>query len=69
MLIDEDTGKVVGEMDVDSEGGINADHLEGGNGPVVVDLNQASTQGGVRVTEVPANEMDDVILRGASSLS
>lgn len=68
LLIDDDTGAVIGEMD--ASGLDLVDDSKGGQGPVLVDLNGRTVDGTNRVvvTEVPKGEMDDWMLRGAANL-
>lgn len=77
LLIDEDTGEVLGEMETgaleledDTHGAPGAGGKE--QGPVVLDLEnlqEGKVIGGIKVTEVPKDEMDDWMLKGASNLS
>ncbi|CDZ98371.1 Uncharacterized conserved protein [Phaffia rhodozyma] len=69
VLIDESTGQVVGEMDISQDGVLSANSLGDGTGPVVVDVEGITKGNGIVVTEVPAEEMDDPLLRGASFIS
>lgn len=65
LLIDDDTGQVIGEVDAV---GLTDSTNEGASGPVVVDLGGDGHRG-VVVTEVPAGEIEnDWLLRGASQI-
>lgn len=65
LLIDDDTGQVIGEVDA---AGLTDSTKDGASGPVVVDLGGDGRMG-VVVTEVPAGELEnDWLLRGASQM-
>jgi hypothetical protein len=67
VLLIDDKGGIVGEMEAEAQLG----ELDGKEkGPVILDV-EAGVQPGntVKVTEVPADEMDDWLLSGASRLS
>lgn len=71
LLIDEDTGEVLGEIDA-GELGVDDVTAEGkANEPVVIDLERVDGRyvAGIKVTEVPKEEMDDWMLKGAASIS
>lgn len=71
LLIDEDTGEVLGEMDAGELGVDDVTAGGKGNEPVVIDLERVDGRfvAGIKVTEVPKEEMDDWMLKSAASLS